>query len=179
MSDVLPVTKETSVPQHRAELPELVSWKPTAACSKFSATAPWVFKLGVSGVQSSMGAGLCSSFYWTSQYTCLSISPAGWDPSEKQHIRLVYQSLLPVWIICRLAEGALSPIIHVINEDIKLFWTQFQPLRDPTIAWSPARFQPGSFQSTSLSAYPVSTSSVCLCVSMLREMVLKALLKLK
>lgn len=39
MSNVLPVTKETSVPQQRAEIPKLGSWRTTAACSKFSAVA--------------------------------------------------------------------------------------------------------------------------------------------
>lgn len=39
MNDVLSLTKDTSVLQHRGEISEVVSWKTTSACSKFSAAA--------------------------------------------------------------------------------------------------------------------------------------------
>lgn len=34
----------------------------------------------------------------------------------------VYQILLPVCTVCKLAEGTPNPIIQVINEDVKQFW---------------------------------------------------------
>jgi len=34
--------------------------------------------------------------------------------------------------ICKLAEGAVNPIVYVIGEDIKQYWSQDRPLRDTT-----------------------------------------------
>lgn len=41
-------------------------------------------------------------------------------------------------IICRLPEGALCPIIQGINEDVKLYWSQYQPLGYSSSDLSPA-----------------------------------------
>ncbi|KAK4823100.1 hypothetical protein QYF61_025838 [Mycteria americana] len=35
-------------------------------------------------------------------------------------------------VICKLAEGTLNPTVHVIDEDIKQYWSQYRPLRDIT-----------------------------------------------
>ena len=50
---------------------------------------------------------------------------AFWHPSECQCNQLVYQPLLPVYVIIKLAEGALCPIIQVINEVVKRYWPQY------------------------------------------------------
>ncbi|KAK4827152.1 hypothetical protein QYF61_015106, partial [Mycteria americana] len=39
------------------------------------------------------------------------------------------------WVICKLAEGALCPIIQIINEDDEQDWTQYRPLRYTTSHW--------------------------------------------
>ncbi|KAK4826501.1 hypothetical protein QYF61_009574 [Mycteria americana] len=35
-------------------------------------------------------------------------------------------------VVCKLAEGALNPTVHVIDEDIKQYRSQYGPLRDTT-----------------------------------------------
>ncbi|GAB0180669.1 cAMP-dependent protein kinase inhibitor alpha [Grus japonensis] len=35
-------------------------------------------------------------------------------------------------VICKLAESALNPTVHVTDEDIKQYWSQYRPLRDTT-----------------------------------------------
>ncbi|GAB0209612.1 hypothetical protein GRJ2_003426900 [Grus japonensis] len=40
-------------------------------------------------------------------------------------------------VICKFAEGALSPTIYVIDEDIEQYWSQYRPLRDTTRYWFP------------------------------------------
>ncbi|KAK4816205.1 hypothetical protein QYF61_012670 [Mycteria americana] len=38
-------------------------------------------------------------------------------------------------VICKFAEGALNPTIYVINEEIKYYLSQYEPLRDTTCYW--------------------------------------------
>jgi len=38
-----------------------------------------------------------------------------------------------------LVEGALSPTVHIIDEDIKEHWSQYWPLGDITLHRSPSR----------------------------------------
>ena len=38
-------------------------------------------------------------------------------------------------VICKLAEGALDPIIYVTDKDIKQYWSQDRALRNTTHHW--------------------------------------------
>ncbi|KAK4810558.1 hypothetical protein QYF61_004521 [Mycteria americana] len=40
-------------------------------------------------------------------------------------------------VICKLAEGALNPTVHVANKDVKQHRSQYRPLRNATHHWSP------------------------------------------
>ncbi|KAK4831029.1 LOW QUALITY PROTEIN: hypothetical protein QYF61_014917 [Mycteria americana] len=42
-------------------------------------------------------------------------------------------------VICKLAEGALNPTVHVIDDDIKQYWSQYGPISDTTHHQSPSR----------------------------------------
>jgi len=46
-------------------------------------------------------------------------------------------NLLRVHSAAKLAEGALNPTVYVIDEDIKKYWFQYGPLRDPSCYWFP------------------------------------------
>ncbi|KAK4830182.1 hypothetical protein QYF61_008973 [Mycteria americana] len=41
-------------------------------------------------------------------------------------------------VICKLAEGALNPTVHVIDEGVKQYWSQYGSLRDTTCHPSPS-----------------------------------------
>ncbi|KAJ7408465.1 hypothetical protein BTVI_59468 [Pitangus sulphuratus] len=43
-----------------------------------------------------------------------------------------------VGIVSTLAENALYPTVYVIDEDIKLYWSQYGPLRETTFHWCPS-----------------------------------------
>lgn len=40
------------------------------------------------------------------------------------------------FIIYKLAEGALCPVVQVITEHNEMYWPQYQPLEYPTSAWA-------------------------------------------
>ncbi|KAK4824941.1 hypothetical protein QYF61_021561 [Mycteria americana] len=40
-------------------------------------------------------------------------------------------------VIHKLAEAALGPTVYIIGEDIKQYWSQYEPLRDTTCYWFP------------------------------------------
>ena len=69
---------------------------------------------------------------------CWIISPARWGPSGWWHGCLVCRPHLPVLYHLQIAEGTLCPIIQVINEEVKLYWSQFWLLGWTTSDWPPA-----------------------------------------
>lgn len=50
-----------------------------------------------------------------------------WQPSP-----LVYQPLLPFYIVCKPAKGVSCPIIQVPNEDVKQYWSHYPALGHTT-----------------------------------------------
>jgi len=57
--------------------------------------------------------------------------------------------------ICKLTEGALNFLIHVINKDIKQDGTQYQPLGNTTYDWLPAGLNSIHHHSLGLAIQPV------------------------
>jgi len=63
-------------------------------------------------------------------------------------------------VVGRLAEGALSPSVHVTDKDVKQHWPQYQPLRHTTRHWSPPghRAIDCNFLSASIEPVPYPTT---------------------
>lgn len=40
----------------------------------------------------------------------------------------------------RVADNVLNPTVHVTNEDMKYYWSQYGPLKDTIPYWFPLRF---------------------------------------
>lgn len=66
------------------------------------------------------------------------------------------------FIICKLAEGALSPIIQVINGDVKQCGPQYRPLERTTSDWSPIRVHASCCKCLIPTAQPIFSPLCCL-----------------
>lgn len=64
-------------------------------------------------------------------------------------------------IICEFAEGAFSPIILVINEDVEHYWPLYQCLGHTTTDWSLAGFCATDHSPLGLSTQAVSQPPHC------------------
>ncbi|KAK4811014.1 hypothetical protein QYF61_015718 [Mycteria americana] len=58
-------------------------------------------------------------------------------------------------VICRLAEGALNPTVHVADKDVKQHRSQYQPLRNATHHWSPLGHRAVDRNSLSVTIQPI------------------------
>ncbi|KAK4806259.1 LOW QUALITY PROTEIN: hypothetical protein QYF61_013403 [Mycteria americana] len=67
-------------------------------------------------------------------------------------------------VICKLAEGALNPTVYVVDEDIGQHWSQYRPLRDPTLCESCSSGGYTFFDLPFLVDIPVEALLVILCV---------------
>lgn len=101
-------------------------------------------------------SGLCLDRFWVSPRieSMTSLGNLFKDSLQYAHVSLVLRSVeillngsTTVWcishlsqfcIVCKLAGGALSPIIYGINEEVKQFWTQYQFLGYTTTQWPPS-----------------------------------------
>ena len=43
-------------------------------------------------------------------------------------------------VVYKLTEGALKPLIKIVNKDVKKEWPQYRALRDTTHDWLPTGF---------------------------------------
>lgn len=63
-------------------------------------------------------------------------------------------------VISKVAEVALCPITHIVNEDVKLYWTQYPPLVHSTGEW-PARLHATHYNHLRPLFLPVSRPPSC------------------
>lgn len=75
----------------------------------------------------------CAFRCWTLWGSYWSISPACCGPSEWQHNIPFHQSLTQFCIICKLCLK-----VHLINEAVKWYWPQYEPLGYTSSDWPPA-----------------------------------------
>lgn len=105
----------------------------------------------------SLGAGICTSLWQTSQGSCEPNSPA-WCPSGWQHNPLICQPLLPVLCDLQTSAGNTVPIIQIINEEAEQGGTQHWPLEYTPVTqpnWTSCCWTgSASFQSTVCSCSP-------------------------
>jgi len=69
---------------------------------------------------------------------------------------------IPPNILCKLGEGVLCPIIQVINEAVKQFWLQYQPLGYITNGWSSDGLWVADKNPLSTAVQPVFSTPHCL-----------------
>lgn len=117
------------------------------------------------------GVGLKHFPLLKSWHSCLPIYPAYQGTSEMAaQVSGVSVILCSLVIICKVVEGVLCPIIQLINEVVKQYWTQYQwPEHNPSdwpaaglcaTAHNSLSFA-DSFQSISPSVYSVHTLCTC------------------
>ncbi|GAB0197840.1 hypothetical protein GRJ2_002249400 [Grus japonensis] len=68
-----------------------------------------------------------------------------------QHVDCITQ----LGVVGKLAEGALDPIVHVADKDVKQCRSQYRPLRNATCHWSPLGHRAVDCNSLSVTVQPI------------------------
>lgn len=111
-----------------------------------------------------------SMFWLFFKYILSRVCRLSWSPSPCS-MKIPLNSSTSLWcichyslffIVCKLAKGALSPVIQVINGDVEQYGPQYWTLKCATSDWSPVRFHASGYKPSIPAAQPVFSLLRCL-----------------